>query len=254
MGIVFLALALGLVFAAGRKSSSASENPPLPDGLFGYTEEDEGDLLLEEDDYTYEGSGYGDMPVAQMRSIQFYLQELDFYDGELHGRFTDRTMDAISEFQQWVELPMTGEPDPTTLSVLSQVISNEPAPAPAPEPEPEPAPLPPAMPGTAPNLVIETSYYAKNSFPNLDGVPFPRVVVRGNRVSLESKVAAVLPFADMYPNIWFVVYQYDSSQGFPQPITNVYAASSYNQWTSGNASKDSTLGPKIQESIDLLSL
>ena len=114
MGFVFLALALGLVFAAGRKSSPASENLPLPDGLFGYTEEDEGDLLLEEDDYTYEGSGYGDMPVAQMRSIQFYLQELDFYDGELHGRFTDRTMDAISEFQQWAELPMTGEPDPTT--------------------------------------------------------------------------------------------------------------------------------------------
>jgi hypothetical protein len=220
--------------------------PPLPDEDFDYMEEDEGDLILEEDDMVYEGSGYDGVPIAQMESIQYYLLELDFYRGEIHGLFTDATQSAIQEFQSWVNLVPSGEPTPETIQTLAEVIVNM-------QDDPvDPGPFSPDAP--APNVLIVEGFYPSGLYPDLTDIPYPRIEIRGDRVSVEQKAALVAPYAQAYPGIWFVVYQQDADAGWPTPSTSVRGATSMSQWTSGFASQDATLGPKIQETVEILGL
>jgi hypothetical protein len=128
MSLLLPLLAIGglLALSASTKSTPKSKHVPFPDGDFDYMEEDEGDLILEEDgeEVVYEGSGYGDMPVAQMKAVQHYLALLNMYWEEIHGRFTLATEAAIAEFQEFVNLPANGEPTQETLVALADVAQN----------------------------------------------------------------------------------------------------------------------------------
>ncbi len=248
LAILGTLLLIGAASGSAKPAPPVSLGPPLPDEDFDYMEADEGDLVLEEDDMVYEGSGYDGIPIEQMKSIQYYLAELDFYHGEIHGMFTDATQSAIQEFQSWVELVPSGDPTPQTLQILAEVIlkmHDDMI-------EEEPEPFSPDAP--APNVLIMEGFYPSGSYPDLSDIPYPRVEIRGDRVSVEHKAALVAPYAQAYPGIWFVVYQQDADAGWPTPSTSVRGATSMSQWTSGFASQDSTLGPKIQETVEILGL
>jgi peptidoglycan hydrolase-like protein with peptidoglycan-binding domain len=243
--LALLGMILLLGAAANKGSTKPSPQPELPDGDFEWTQEDDEDLILEDDEgeFVYEGSGLEGFPVEQMKSIQFYLAELDFYFGDMHGLYDSATETAIASFQSWVNLPSTGYPDPDTLATLAEVITGQ-----DPYEEP-PAPAPTVPDAPAPNILIEYGFYPTNTSPDLEGVPYPRIVVRGSRVSLEDKLAAVAPFADAYPDVWFIVYQYGAGN-----MTNVAGYATYNQFTIGNASSNATLPAKIQETLDLVGM
>lgn len=218
MGLFFPILIIGgaLLLGASTKSAPAkSYDVPLPDGDFDYMDEDDGDLVLDEDGYTYEGSGYGDMPIAQMEAVQHYLQMLGYYQGEIHGRYTDATDSAIKQFQDFVNLPMTGEPDQTTLVALADVAENilEQLDTQAEEEEVSDdyieKPLPNLFVYNGPLILLTENILPIAGVGKIAGSGHypPHILVWDNSTALEEKVSRVLPVAAANPDIRFFVYQ-----------------------------------------------
>jgi peptidoglycan hydrolase-like protein with peptidoglycan-binding domain len=205
--LVLLTLgALVLMGASTKSTPQPNRFPPLPDGDFDYLQEDEGDLVLEEDGLTYEGSGYEGVPIAQMKAVQHYLALLEYYAGEIHGRYTDATEDAIAEFQGFVNFPQTGEPTQETLVALADVALDiqEQYDTQADEitdPDNE-KPLSNLFVYQGAVLSLDDSIHSilgvgKGSY----------IEVWDTSTTLEDKVSRVLPVAEANPDIQFFVYQ-----------------------------------------------
>ena len=79
--------------------------------------------------------GYLD-PIEETSGLQKRLMNLGFYDGEAHGKFDDKTSEALAMFQRRFGLTVTGTRDDDTLSKLEgmhDMISEFPADPEAPD-------------------------------------------------------------------------------------------------------------------------